>query len=378
MTVKSGMAGNDNDAVGIDPACSVRRTDPRPDWSRTAPRDPLDGGRPMRQMSARMSTPAPPRALWYAAPGQIALREAVLAVPGPDEALIGALWSGVSRGTERLILHGRVPASEHERMRGPAMEGRFPFPVKYGYCAVGCVLQGPAEWLGRTVFALHPHQERFVLPVTALTHVPAAVPARRATLAANMETALNAVWDSGLAPGDRVVVVGAGIVGLLVASIAARTAGVSVTLVDPQTARAPIAAALGANFTTPDAVPGEADIVFHASASEGGLAIALAAAGFEATVVELSWYGDRAVAAPLGQAFHSRRLKLISSQVGHVSDRRRARWGYARRMETAMALLSDDRLDLLIGDEVPFGEAPARLPALLSQDATGLGAVLRY
>ncbi|MBA4222676.1 MAG: dehydrogenase [Methylobacterium sp.] len=296
--------------------------------------------------------------------------------PGPSECLVRTLWSGISRGTERLVFEGRVPESEYERMRAPLQQGAFPYPVKYGYCAVGMVDAGPAELLGRTVFCLHPHQDRFVVPADRVTPLPKGLPARRAVLAANMETALNAHWDAGSGPADRIVVVGGGVLGLLVAYIAARLPGAEVTLVDLDESRAALAQALGCRFALPADCPGDADLVFHASASAAGLATAIGAAGFEARIVELSWYGEGSVAAPLGGAFHARRLQLISSQVGQVSPSRRARFDYARRMQAALALLADEWLDALITDEIAFTDAPARLPALFA--GAGLTAVLRY
>lgn len=315
-------------------------------------------------------------ALWYAAARECVLNTEELLEPGPDDCLVRALWSGVSRGTERLVFEGRVPESEYERMRAPLQQGAFPFPVKYGYCAVGAVDAGPAELLGQTVFCLHPHQDRFVVPADRVTPLPEALPARRAVLAANMETALNAHWDAGSGPADRIVVVGGGVLGLLVAFIAARLPGAEVTLVDLDESRAGLAEALGCRFALPADCPVDADLVFHASANAAGLATAIGAAGFEARIVELSWYGEGSVAAPLGGAFHARRLQLISSQVGQVSPSRRARFGYARRMQAALALLADERLDALITDEIAFRDAPARLPALFA--GAGLTAVLRY
>ncbi|CAN7420058.1 zinc-binding alcohol dehydrogenase [Bosea sp. LjRoot90] len=296
--------------------------------------------------------------------------------PGPDECLVRTLWSGISRGTERLVFEGRVPESEYERMRAPFQQGAFPFPVKYGYCAVGMVDAGPAELLGKRVFCLHPHQDRFVVPADRVTLVPEGVPARRAVLAANMETALNAHWDAGSGPADRIVVVGGGVLGLLVAYIAARLPGAEVTLVDLDESRAGLAESLGCRFALPADCPRNADLVFHASASAAGLATAIDAAGFEARIVELSWYGEGSVAVPLGGAFHARRLQLVSSQVGQVSPSRRARFDYARRANAALALLADARLDALITDEIAFKDAPARLPALFA--GAGLTAVLRY
>lgn len=317
-------------------------------------------------------------ALWYAAPRECRLNEVPLPVPSGDDCLVTTLWSGLSRGTERLVFEGRVPASEHERMRAPFQEGHFPFPVKYGYCAVGRVDAGPPEMLGRIVFCLHPHQDRFIAPRSDLTPVPDGVPARRAILAANMETALNAHWDGGSGPADRIVVVGGGVLGLLVAWLAARLPGSEVTLVDVEPGRAALAAKLGFAFATPDTAPRDADLVFHASATGAGLATAVAAAGTEARIVELSWYGEGAVPAALGGAFHARRLHILSSQVGMVANSRRARWDHARRVQAAMALLADDRLDALITDEIAFRDAARRLPELLAPGASGLTAAICY
>ncbi len=318
------------------------------------------------------------RALWYVGDARAELREEPLPAPGQAEALVRMLYSGVSRGTERLVFKALVPSSEYERMRGPNMGGDFPHPVKYGYQAVGLVEEGPNGLKGRAVFALHPHQERFVLPAAALTLLPEDLPPRRAVLAANMETALNAVWDSGAGPGDRIAIVGGGVVGCLIAALAGGMAGADVTLVDPVAARAEIAAALGVGYAPPSAAPSDCDIVFHASASDKGLATALEMAGFEGTVVEVSWFGDRSVEVPLGRMFHSGRLKLISSQVGHVAASRRSRWTHARRMAKALELLKDDRLDRLLGDEILFADAPRLLPEALLGDGGGLAPLLRY
>jgi 2-desacetyl-2-hydroxyethyl bacteriochlorophyllide A dehydrogenase len=317
-------------------------------------------------------------ALWYAGPGQIDLRTETLKAPGPDEVLVSTEFSGVSRGTERLIMAGKVGQSEWERMRAPLQAGNFPFPVKYGYCATGLVEAGPSDLVGRRVFVLAPHQSRFVAPASMATPLPDGLPSRRATLAANMETALNAVWDSGAGPADRIVVVGGGIVGLLIAYLAAGLPGADVTVVDTNPERASIVRSFGAVFATPEKCPVDVDVVFHATASAPGLATAINAAGFEATVVEVSWFGDGATPVPLGGAFHSRRLKLISSQVGSVATSRRARWTYARRLAESLRLLQDARLDALITEEIAFADAPKLLPALLGPTAKGLAPIIRY
>ena len=321
------------------------------------------------------------RALWSVARGVAELQNELLPDLLPEEARVATRWSAISRGTERLVFEGRVPASERQRMRAPFQQGDFPFPVKYGYCAAGVVEAGPPDWRGRGVFCLHPHQDRFVAPLAALRPVPDATPLRRAPLAANMETALNALWDSGAGPGDSVVVIGAGVLGLLIAYLAARLPGADVLVVDKEAARREIASALGARFQLAEEFepePVEADVVFHASATAQGVALALASAGFEATIVETSWHGEGETPTPLGGAFHAKRLRLISSQVGQVSPSRRPRWPYARRLDKALALLADPLLDALISEEIAFEAAPRELPRLLAPGAAGLATLIRY
>jgi threonine dehydrogenase-like Zn-dependent dehydrogenase len=318
------------------------------------------------------------RAIWYPRKGVAELRPAPLPRLQPGQALVRTLFSGISRGTERLVFNGAVSQSEWERMRAPHQEGAFSFPVKYGYCATGVVEEGPPQLIGRTVFCLHPHQDYFNVPVSALMPVPDGVPARRATLAANMETALNALWDGGAGPGDRIVVVGAGVVGLLVTSVAARLPGAEVTTIDVDESRRPMVESLGGRFARPEQAPRDADIVFHASATAAGLATAINCAGLEGTIVEMSWYGDKPVAAELGGAFHSRRLKLVSSQVGQVAASRRPRWDYRRRVEAATRLLDMPALDALVAEEVAFEEAARELARILAPGAAGLAPVIRY
>ena len=337
---------------------------------------PLANAAPTRSFPVA-DPPHTARAIWYTAPGTVEIRSCALPPIAAGQALVRTAFSGISRGTERLVISGAVGQQEWERMRAPLQEGAFPFPVKYGYCATGTVDEGPDVLKGRSVFCLHPHQDRFLAPVEMLVPIPDGVPLRRATLAANMETALNAVWDSGASAGDRIVIVGAGIVGLLVAYLAARLPGADVTVVDVAD-RGGIVTKLGARFASPANAPRNADVVFHTSASAPGLATALACAGLEATVVELSWYGDKEVPAPLGGAFHSQRLRLQSSQVGQVSAGRRPRWSYRRRMEKALELLAEPALDALVSEDIAFDDAPVELPRILAPGATGLAPVIRY
>jgi threonine dehydrogenase-like Zn-dependent dehydrogenase len=321
---------------------------------------------------------APARSFWITAPGHGELRDEALPAPGPGDAVVRARFSGISRGSESLVFAGRVPESEWPRMRAPFQAGDFPGPVKYGYMSVGEVEDGPAALVGRTAFVLYPHQTRYVVPAAALHVVPDGVPASRAVLAANLETALNGIWDADVRPGDRVAVIGGGTVGGCVAWVAGRIVGCEVELVDVAPARAEVARALGVAFASPEAAARDADVVIHASGSPEGLRLALDLAGDEARIAELSWFGDREVTLPLGGAFHSRRLQIVSSQVGRVPAARRARWDTRRRMALALRLLAEPALDVLISGESPFDELPSVMARLASAPGGALCHRIRY
>ncbi len=318
------------------------------------------------------------RSFWLEAPGRGVLREVTLPVPGPDDVLVRTFFSGVSRGTETLVFGGRVPENQYAAMRAPFQEGDFPGPVKYGYLNVGVVEEGPERLAGRTVFCLHPHQTRYVVPAAAVTPVPPSVPAGRAVLAGTVETAVNALWDAAPLVGDRISVVGGGMIGCSVAALLARFPGVRVELVDADPGRAEVAAALGVGFASPADALGDRDLVVHASATEAGLARSLELLRTEGTVVELSWYGDRRVALPLGEAFHSRRLTLRGSQVGTVSPARAATRTYADRLALALDLLADPVLDTLVTGESAFAELPELMPRLASGEIPALCHRIRY
>jgi len=318
------------------------------------------------------------QAFWVVMPGRGEIRAQPLRSPAPGELLIRTLASAISRGSESLVFRGEVPESEWRRMRCPFQEGDFPAPVKYGYSAVGIVEDGPVESVGRRVFCLHPHQDRFIVPEDAVTEVPDNVSERRATLAANMETAVNGLWDAAPGPGDRIAVIGAGVVGSLVAALAARLPGAEVELIDIDPTRETIATALGCHFAIPQKACSEADLVVHASGTPEGLATALATAGFEATVLEMSWYGTRIVPLALGGAFHSRRLTLRSSQVGTVPAYRQQRWSHRRRLALALSLLRDPVFDVLLSGESEFATLPELMPVLAAAPTGVLCHTLRY
>ncbi|MCU0906536.1 MAG: zinc-binding alcohol dehydrogenase [Rhodobacteraceae bacterium] len=314
-----------------------------------------------------MTQEQPATALWLTGPDEAGHRPFEVR-PAPGEVTVDTLFTGISRGTERLVADGRVPPDEADRMRAPLMQGTFPFPVAYGYCAVGRIAGGARH--GQTVFALAPHATRFACPDAMAVPVPQDLPPGRAILAANMETALTVLWDSGAGPGDRVTVVGAGVVGALSGYLAARLPGAEVTLVDVEPARADLAARLGCRFARPDDAAGGQDVVIHTSARAAGLARALDLCGPEATVVEASWYGSGTVPVPLGAAFHSQRLRIVGSQVGRVPPARAPRWTYRRRIETALRLLADPALDALISGETAFSDLPGAYRGILRDPAT--------
>ncbi|MEV4754181.1 zinc-binding alcohol dehydrogenase [Micromonospora sp. NPDC049559] len=296
-------------------------------------------------------------AYWLRSPGRGEIRAVAVPDPGPGEVEVRTLYSGVSRGTETLVYRGGVPVDQYATMRAPFQEGDFPAPVKYGYLNVGVVERGPAELLGRTVFCLYPHQTAYVVPAAAVTPVPDGVPPARAVLAGTVETAVNALWDAAPMIGDRIAVVGAGMVGCSVAALLARFPGVRLQLVDADPARAEVAAALGVEFAAPERATGGCDLVLHASATSAGLQRSLELLAPEGTVVDLSWYGDRPVNLSLGGAFHSGRLTIRSSQVGTVSPARSSRT-YADRLALALDLLREPAFDALITGRSRFDELP--------------------
>ena len=308
------------------------------------------------------------RAFWTTGPGAGAIRTETL--PASDGLLVRTIATGVSRGTESLVFAGRVPPNQYDAMRAPLMAGTFPFPVKYGYSAVGHLPDG-----GR-VFVLNPHQDVFHAPASMCVPVPDAVPSNRAVLAANMETALNIVWDAAPLAGERILVIGAGVVGLLVSSLLVRIPGTCVTIVDIDPSRAGLATRFGCRFALPPDAPLEQELIVHASASEAGLRLALSHAAFEGRIIEASWYGDREPSVPLGEAFHAKRLRLISSQVGSVALPMRGRRSHSERLAMALDLLADSAYDALLEGPTAFEALPAAMQAIVAPG--GLCHVITY
>ena len=317
------------------------------------------------------------RALFYTAPGVAELREVALPPLAPGDVEVRTLFSGLSRGTERLVAAGAVPPGEYSRMRAPHQKGEFPFPVKYGYAAVGRVEAGDAQLIGKHVFSLYPHQDRFRLPAEAVVALPEDVPAGRAVLAANAETALNAIWDADLKPGERVLVLGAGLLGCLIGAFLCRFHAV-VDLTDRVAKPGVTGSDFPVNFVSAEALGPNYDVVFHTTASTEGLQRALDLLIFEGRVIELSWFGDRPVPLMLGGAFHAQRLTIRSSQVGHVAPARRQTTSRRDRLAEAIGLLADPALDRLVTEEVDFADLPREIPRLLAVDAPGIATRIRY
>ncbi|WP_374223598.1 zinc-binding alcohol dehydrogenase [Arthrobacter sp. ISL-30] len=317
-------------------------------------------------------------AYWTIGPCKGELRQEEIRQPAEGQALVRALYSGISKGTE-LVVHGaHVPARVAEQMRAPNQEGNFPGPVKFGYLSVGVVEAGPREWFGKTVFCLHPHQDRYVVSVECLTLIPEGVPARRAILTGTVETAINALWEGGPRIGDRVAVVGSGLVGGTVAALLRSFPLSRLQIVDADPGRWELANALGVDFALPDDAEADCDIVFHCSASEAGLSRSLQLAGDDGEIIEMSWYADRAVTIPLGEDFHARRLSLRASQVGSVALSRRHRRTTRQRLDLAVSVLRDPVFDHFLTAESPFTDLPDVVQALSDGQIEDLCHVITY
>ncbi len=311
-------------------------------------------------------------AFWVESPGRGALRTIDVLDPGPDDVLVRTLHTGISRGTESLVFRGEVPAGQRDRMRAPFQEGDFPGPVKYGYLNVGVVERGPSELQGRTVYTLYPHQSAFVVPRSAVAPVPDGVPAQRAVLAGAVETAVNILWDAAPLVGDRVSIVGGGMIGCAVARLARSIPGIDVVVVDVDRSKAAVCAQLGVAYAHPGDAPADRDLVVDTSGSEEGLQLALESAATEGEVIEASWFGDRPVRLYLGGDFHSRRLTIRSSQVGMVSPRRRGTRSTADRLALALDLLRDEAFDALLTGSSSWRELPTVMAAVASGSRPGL------
>ena len=315
--------------------------------------------------------------LWHTSSSKSILQKEELGQIPRQKVLIQSLYSLISTGTEKLVAKGLVPVSMHQSMRVPAMGGDFIFPIKYGYSLVGKVVSN-GIFKNKIVHLLHPHQDFLIVNKTDFSIVPTEIPAKRAALASNMETALNAIWDSKVSVGDKVLVCGFGMIGGLVARLLSLLPAVEVFIVEKNTFRANQATKMGFMVNPKDII--NFDYSFHTSGTSTGLQTCIDAVGMEGKIIELSWYGTKSVEVNLGANFHYQRKQIISSQVGHIPFTKSARWNYHRRKQVVWELLKNPVFDAHITNEVAFNESPAFFEKLRQDtlDGHGLGWVLKF
>jgi 2-desacetyl-2-hydroxyethyl bacteriochlorophyllide A dehydrogenase len=308
--------------------------------------------------------------IWFPKAQSVELRAESLSSPGPEEVRIEALASGISHGTEMLVYRGQVPADLPLDL--PTLRGSFAFPVKYGYASVGRVAEAgnavTGVEAGDTVFVLHPHQTAYVVPASLATRLPADLPPEHGVFLANVETGVNVLLDARPRLGDRVIVFGQGVIGLVLTQLLRRVGVGRVIGVDPIPARRRLARELGADEALPpeEATPAAvraltggigADLAIEASGNPAALAAAVESVGQEGTVVVPSWYGTKPVCLPLGGSFHRGRVRIVSSQVGALDPALAPRWDRARRQALAIDMLARLQLDPLITHRIPFARA---------------------
>lgn len=311
------------------------------------------------------------KALWHLSEDQSSIQETDIKEI-EDLVSVNTAYSMISLGTERLVAMGQVPHQLYQQMNVPYMEGSFVFPIKYGYSLTGQLEDG------RGVHLMHPHQNYCLVQSQDITTLPETIPLKRATLIANLETALNAVWDGNVQLGDHVLVVGFGLVGSLVARLIDRMPATKVVVADTNPKKVELASSLGFKAVHPAEISDTFDLAYNVSASGAGLQAAIDAVGFEGKIIELSWYGNRNTVLELGGAFHNERKQLISSQVSNLPPFKRGRWDYKRRKEVVIDLLVDPIFDSHITQEIPLEELPDFFNELRYGTSQALGVVVTY
>jgi len=290
----------------------------------------------------------------------------------PDQVLVRSLYSLVSTGTERLVMTSELDEPTRKRMSLPLMKGTFDQDFTYGYSLTGVIEQGPADLVGQHVHLLHPHQSYAIVATSDITVIPEAL-AERAVLVSNLETVINAVWDSQVSLGDEVLVIGYGIIGALLVQLLRQMPGVTVRVYDID----PTKQQLANPYETGNPAK-EFDIVFHTSGSSSGLQYGIDQLKPEGTLMELSWYGGRKVEVALGQSFHYDRKKIISTQVSTIPHCRAQRWDYARRKQLAISLLSLIDFEHLIMNSISFSEAVHFFGKLRRGEVKDIGTLIKY
>jgi 2-desacetyl-2-hydroxyethyl bacteriochlorophyllide A dehydrogenase len=327
-------------------------------------------------------------AVWFPRARVVELRTETLPEPGPDEVRVRAVLSAISQGTEMLVYRGEVDAGLALDL--PTLAGGYGFPLKYGYASVGrAVAVGRdvrAVSEGDLVFALHPHQDEYVLSESLVRHLPDRTTPEQGVFVANLETAINVVLDAKPRLGEVVAVFGQGVVGLLITQLLRRS-GARVVAVEPSALRRSFAERCGAELAiTPQdgtvlrrLTRGRgADLAIDASGSPSALQEAIDSVALEGTVVVCSWYGEKPVPLDLGGLFHRRRVRLVSSQVGRIDPSLAPRWDRERRLELATSLLGELVLADLITHRIPFARAADAYALLDGGDAETVQVVLDY
>ncbi len=324
--------------------------------------------------------------VYFEAPYQVMVREESLPPLEPNQVLVETLASAISPGTELLVYRGEAPTDIPVDATNPALAGKFTYPLRYGYAAVGRVTavgsKVASEWQGRCVFAYNPHESHFFSPPEELIAVPPELSPVEGTLLPNMETAINFLMDGRPLVGEQVAVFGQGVVGLLTTALLAQFPLTSLVTLDPIPLRRETSLSLGAHTALDPTIPNAlsrlyealgrggayegADLTYELSGNPAALDQAIAASGFNGRVVIGSWYGQKQASLSLGGRFHRSRISLISSQVSTISPGLGSRWNRPRRWQTALQMLQQFRPVQLVTHHLSVHQA-AQAYALLDQ-----------
>ena len=315
-------------------------------------------------------------ALWHNSDFTSELKEEKNSKIDIDQIEVKSLFSLISTGTERLVASGEVPVSSFEFMAVPYMKGNFSFPIKYGYSLVGKVTS-VGKLYGKIVHLLHPHQGKCLVKEVDVMIVPDEIPAKRATLASNVETALNAIWDAEISIGDKVLIAGFGMIGSLLARVLSFMPEVEIVIMEKDANRVKMVQKMGFTFID-DPEPSYFDVAFNTTSNEKALQIAIQSVGLEGKIIEMSWYGTKNVNINLGADFHYHRKQIISSQVSKIPSDKQSRWDYKRRKEVVFKLLKSPLFDEHITDVLTFAETPAFFDKLRAGGVSGLGYCIEY
>ncbi len=318
-------------------------------------------------------------ALWHLSESSTILKTTNIRNDHPTSCLIKSLYSLVSTGTERLVAQGKVPGNLQEAMKVPYMEGSFGFPLTYGYSLVGEIIEGPEHLISKNVHIMHPHQSMLYADEAHVALIPEDIPSKRAVLISNLETAINAVWDSEVTLGENVFVAGFGTIGSLLCQVLRKFPAIDLHVLEPNQARCEKARSWGFNAVQAITLPEPPfDVAFNTSCHENGLQVCIDSVGYEGKVVELSWYGTQSVNINLGKSFHHFRKQIISSQVSQIPGHKLSRWDYRRRKALAFDLLKDPFFDELLTDEISFEDAPVFFQNLRNGTIDSVGTTIKY